>query len=78
MRVWLPGSRSSLLGALFDDIEVNQMSTVSDFLRDEAGANAAEYALILLVISISLVAALSAIGNSIANSFNAAKAGIAS
>jgi len=58
--------------------KANQMRIISDFMRDEAGAAAAEYALILLVITVFLVTALGAIGNSIANSFNAAKTGIAS
>jgi len=54
-----------LLEAYVADEKVGQMKSLSDFMREEAGANAAEYALILLVISVSLVAALSAIGNGV-------------
>ena len=54
------------------------MKFLSGLLREETAANAAEYALILLVITAFLVVALSAIASSISNSFNAAATGIAS
>ena len=56
----------------------NQVEFVSDFMKEEAGANAAEYALILLVITVFIVTALSSIANGISNSVNAARVGLAS
>ena len=54
------------------------MKFLSDFVREEKAANAAEYALILMVITAFLVVAVSAIASSISNSFNVAATGIAS
>lgn len=73
-----PVREARFLEASFDDIGVNQMKFLSGLLREETAANAAEYALILLVITAFLVVALSAIASSISNSFNAAATGIAS
>jgi len=47
------------------------MSDFSGFFNDEAGAAAAEYALILALISVFIVVSLSSLGNGIANTFNA-------
>ena len=44
---------------------------VSDFLRDESGATAIEYALIAAGISITIVAALTGIGSSVSGRFSA-------
>lgn len=73
-----PVREACFLGAPFDDIGVNQMKCLSDFVREETAANAAEYALILMVITAFLVVAVSAIASSISNSFNVAATGIAS
>ena len=46
------------------------MVYLSDFVRDETGANAVEYALILTVVSVALVTTLASIGNSLAHTYN--------
>ena len=73
-----PVREARFLEASFDDIGVNQMKCLSDFVREETAANAAEYALILMVITAFLVVAVSAIASSISSSFNAVATGIAS
>lgn len=47
------------------------MKTISDFIREEQGAAAAEYALILALIAVFIIVALTSLGNGIANTFNA-------
>jgi len=47
------------------------MRYAAQFLSDESGAAAAEYALILALISVFIIASLSSLGNGIANTFNA-------
>jgi pilus assembly protein Flp/PilA len=42
---------------------------VSDFLRDESGATAIEYALIATGISITIVAAVNSIGTTVSGQF---------
>jgi pilus assembly protein Flp/PilA len=44
---------------------------VSDFLRNESGATAIEYALIAAGISITIVAALTGIGSSVSGRYSA-------
>ncbi len=70
--------REAHLGAPIDDDKANQVEFLSGFMREEAGANAAEYALVLLVITVFIVTALSSIANGISNTVNAARVGIAS
>jgi len=41
------------------------MKTIASFLKDESGASAAEYALILALIAIAIIAGATAVGNSI-------------
>jgi pilus assembly protein Flp/PilA len=43
---------------------------MSDFLRDESGATAIEYALIAVGISIVIVAAVNGIGSTVKGHFN--------
>ena len=43
------------------------MSTLVKFLRDESGASAAEYALILAIVGIGIVVAAQALGGAISN-----------
>ncbi|MBL0940734.1 MAG: Flp family type IVb pilin [Gemmatimonadaceae bacterium] len=44
-------------------------SAVRDFLRDEEGASLAEYALLLGVITVALIAVIQGFRNSISNIF---------
>jgi len=50
------------------------MSNPAKFLSDESGAAAAEYALILALIAVFIIISLGALGNGIANTFNAINA----
>jgi len=50
------------------------MTNVTQFLNDESGAAAAEYALILALIAVFIIGALGALGNGISNTFNAINA----
>jgi len=50
---------------------------IKSFLRDESGAAAAEYALILTIIGTTLVIAVGVLGNDIATALNNAGAVIA-
>ena len=47
------------------------MTNVLEFLDDETGAAAAEYALILALIAVFIITSLSALGSGISNTFNA-------
>lgn len=51
------------------------MKTVRDFLSDESGATAIEYAMIAGVIAIGIVSAVSVIGGKTSGSFAKAAAG---
>ena len=48
------------------------MTFVKTFLRDESGASAAEYALILAVVGAGIAVAAFTLGGAISNSINAA------
>ena len=50
------------------------MKNVSQFISDESGAAAAEYALILALIAVFIITALGALGNGISNTFNSINA----
>ena len=52
------------------------MFNMTDFVREESGAAAAEYALILALIAVAIIVALSSLGNGIANTFNAINANL--
>lgn len=41
------------------------MTFIKNFLRDEAGASAAEYALILAIVGAAIAAAMVALGNAV-------------
>ncbi|HZZ36710.1 MAG TPA: Flp family type IVb pilin [Caulobacteraceae bacterium] len=49
------------------------MSKIVSFLKDENGASAAEYALILAIIGGAIALAMIALGSSIATAINSAK-----
>ncbi len=46
------------------------MNTFSRFMSDESGATAIEYGLIAALISVGIIAAASALGDSLGNLFN--------
>lgn len=48
-------------------------TTLADFLADESGATAIEYALIASGIALAILASLNALGTAISSTFNAAK-----
>ena len=48
------------------------MSKFVAFLKDESGASAAEYALILAIVGAAIAAAALGLGNAIANAMNQA------
>jgi len=47
-----------------------KMTKVTAFLRDESGASAAEYALILAIVGLGIVVAVGALKDSISNAIN--------
>lgn len=56
---------------------MDRMSTrISDFLRDERGATAIEYGFIALLISITIIAAATQMGQSVAGFFQSASDGL--
>jgi len=50
------------------------MTNIAKFIKNESGAAAAEYALILALISVVIIVSLTSLGNGIANTFNAINA----
>jgi len=48
------------------------MSKFVSFFKDESGASAAEYALILAIVGVGIVLAATALGNSIGGAMNTA------
>jgi pilus assembly protein Flp/PilA len=53
------------------------MSKFVSFFRDESGASAAEYALILAIVGVGIVLAARALANSIAGAMNTSASTIA-
>ena len=47
------------------------MKHISNFIRDDSGATAIEYALIASLIAVAIITAVSTVGGKIANTFNA-------
>jgi pilus assembly protein Flp/PilA len=67
----LPGAPALVGGGL----SMSGLGTVvADFLADESGATAAEYALIVAGIAVAIVASLNAIGTAISTTFGTAGA----
>ena len=62
-------AHSSEFGTL---IGVNEMTFVKTFIRDESGASAAEYALILAVVGAGIAFAAFALGEAVSSSINSA------
>jgi pilus assembly protein Flp/PilA len=54
----------------------NMRNAIKSFLRDESGAAAAEYAMILAVVCIAIFAAAQLLGNNIGTAINAAAADV--
>ena len=52
------------------DVGGTLMSKFTAFLRDESGASAAEYALILAIVGAAIAAAAILLGNTIANAMS--------
>ena len=55
-------------------IGVNEMTFVKTFIRDESGASAAEYALILAVVGAGIALAAFTLGGAVGNAINNATA----
>lgn len=49
---------------------MNMLSTLYAFLRNEEGQSLAEYALILVLVSIAAITALTALGGDISSTFS--------
>jgi pilus assembly protein Flp/PilA len=72
-----PKTRQNPLQADRQELRVRPISKlVSDFLCDESGATAIEYALIATGISITIVAAVTNIGTSVSGRFTAVSASL--
>jgi pilus assembly protein Flp/PilA len=54
------------------------LNTVRQFVKNEEGASAAEYALLLALVSLFIVGAVTLLGTNIATAINAAAAVISS
>ncbi len=52
---------------------IGVMTMIKNFLRDESGASAAEYALILAIVGAGIAAAALALGNAIAGAMDGAE-----
>ena len=50
---------------LFSDLGNFDMSFIRNFVRDESGASAAEYALIIAIVGVGIGAAALALGNNV-------------
>ncbi len=54
------------------------MERIKRFFKDESGASAVEYGLLVSLIAVIIVAAVQALGSSVATTFNAAATAIGS
>lgn len=54
------------------------LNPIRQFMKEEEGASAAEYALLLALVSLFIVGAVTVLGNNIATAINAAAGVIAS
>ena len=52
------------------------MNMISRFVRDESGATAIEYGLIAALIAVVIITAITAVGTSLTNTFNAVNASL--
>ncbi|GMN01864.1 hypothetical protein MTsPCn3_05940 [Erythrobacter sp. MTPC3] len=53
-------------------VRENTMNTIKNFVRDESGASAAEYALILAIVGAGIAGAALTLGNAISGSMSSA------
>jgi len=54
----------------------NMLNSIKSFIRDESGAAAAEYALILAIVGAGIAVAAGALGTAISTAINTAKTAI--
>jgi pilus assembly protein Flp/PilA len=54
------------------------MERIKNFFKDEAGASAVEYGLLVTLIAVAIITAVTALGGSINNAFTAASGAIGS
>ena len=57
-------------------IKLDLIKLGANFLRNESGATAIEYAIIAGMLSIAIVAAVTAVGSSVNNAFTSVQAGL--
>ena len=57
-------------------IKLDFIKLGANFLRNESGATAIEYAIIAGMLSIAIVAAVTAVGSSVNNAFTSVQAGL--
>lgn len=65
----LPGGRKETNPWLLNFRKVFVMRNLVKFLKDDSGASAAEYAVLLTLITVVLIAAVQALGGAISNIF---------
>jgi pilus assembly protein Flp/PilA len=53
-----------------NSMEGSKMETIKNFIKDESGASAVEYGLLVALIAVVLIAAVSALGTSISQVFS--------
>jgi pilus assembly protein Flp/PilA len=53
------------------------MERIKNFFKDESGASAVEYGLLVALIAVVIIAAVSTLGTNLKSKFNAAATGIA-
>jgi pilus assembly protein Flp/PilA len=54
------------------------MERIKNFFKDESGASAVEYGLLVALIAVVVIGAVTALGTSVATKFNSAAAAIGS
>ena len=63
-------------GVFFLDLELVMRRMLADFWSSESGATAIEYGMIVVGISVTIIAAITSVGNSMKADLSAAAAGI--
>jgi len=60
----------------FQPLGVKMLNLIKSFVRDESGASAAEYALILAIVGAGIAVAAGALGTAVSTAINSATAAI--
>lgn len=57
-------------------LEGNKMEKIRNFFKDESGASAVEYGLLVALIAVVIIAAVTTLGQNIKGAFDAAATGV--